>query len=140
MTNAIDMELNATMAVEKREIHKGLREFVDFTQKNNLKCFGTEKFFYRCETPEQFSEVVKALGAFTKKAEGSELSAIKKFSDGIELEVYIARELTCKKIVKGAKVVPARPAVTYPATPERTEEIVEWECPESFFNLKSKEN
>ena len=48
------------------------------------------------------------------------------------LAISIMRDKVCERIVETV-TVPARPEVTYAATPERVEERVTWRCPESLL-------
>ena len=48
------------------------------------------------------------------------------------LTISVMRDKVCERIVETV-TVPARPEVTYAATPERVEERVTWRCPESLL-------
>lgn len=91
-----------------------------------------------CAAPEEFAGAARALGTFEKNPIGNILYLDRKCG-AIELSVSIDRAKTCRKIVKGTRVVPAtrREVKTYvtEAQPERVEEVVEWECPESILAL-----
>ena len=45
-----------------------------------------------------------------------------------KVRVYAPRRTVCEAVVVGQKVVPAEPLKIIPATPERTEDIIEWQC------------
>lgn len=49
----------------------------------------------------------------------------KQFGNGVQLSVCFPRNLVCRKVVKGTKVIPAEP--------EKTIEDVEWVCDEPIL-------
>jgi hypothetical protein len=118
-----------------KELIKGLRELSDFMEANDLPYWGTLGFYCNAKTPQDFSDMVKKLGSFKKTSDHSYLNAIKEFPGGVKLEVFVEKNLTCKKIVVGKKTVPFRDAQVIPAVPAHEEDIVKWECPESFIDL-----
>ena len=65
-----------------------------------------------------------------RKEHGNSLFILARDFGRIELRFIFWRSAVCTRKVVGIKVVPAKPArtVELPAEPERTEEVVEWDC------------
>ncbi|MCH8285281.1 hypothetical protein IIB79_01975 [candidate division KSB1 bacterium] len=119
---------------------QALRDCLDFVEKAGIDINIPWKIHAPCESAEEFSAKVKKLGSFDKKVDDSFLNAEKWFGDGTQciLQVYVLRTETCKRIVVGKKTVPFKAAETLPEVPEHEEDIVKWECPESFLDIKKE--
>lgn len=50
------------------------------------------------------------------------------FGPYVRFTIATKRSVICERIVTGTKIVPATKEIVLPATPERTEEVVEWRC------------
>jgi hypothetical protein len=50
------------------------------------------------------------------------------FGPYVEFSISTMRKVICERVVVGKKVIPARPETVIPASPERTEEEIEWRC------------
>ena len=48
--------------------------------------------------------------------------------EGFKVRVYTNRRTVCEAVVVGQKVIPAVPLHVVPASPERTEDVIEWQC------------
>ena len=117
----------------------GMRKFLNFAEETGLD-FAIPSTIYRaCGSAEEFSAAVKKLGSFTKDSDDYSLNAKKSFPGGLTLEVYVPKSQTCKRVVIGKKTVPFKEAQVIPAVPAHEEDIVKWECPESFMNIKERE-
>jgi hypothetical protein len=46
----------------------------------------------------------------------------------VQFNISTMRKTICERVVVGKKVIPARPETVIPASPERTEEEIEWRC------------
>ena len=118
--------------MNKNEIVKELREMADVLEKipfdlrDGEQLSNLTNIYLHCATKESFSRHTRALGSFTKVADG-DLNAIKNVGEG-RIVVWIGQAQVCERIVTGKK--------TIAAVPEREEEIVEYKCPDSFLNLK----
>jgi hypothetical protein len=128
----------------KESFIKELRDTADFLEERgfdeNIR-IGSFMIYLFCNDVDTFTRNTKALGSFEKDAQFSYLNATRKMGANFSIQVTIARELICKKVVVGKKVIPAReetiiPEKVIPAMPEREEDIIEYECPESFMNIK----
>jgi hypothetical protein len=73
----------------------------------------------------------KILGRQVDKVVGNQKFGFSRKFGPIDVEVVIARDVVCERKVVGTREIPA--------TEARTEDIVEWVCPESFL-VKLGEN
>jgi len=85
------------------------------------------------DTPDQARQrlalVARALGTVEKRVMGDTFW-LSQESDNYEWTVtaFADRGAVCQRIVVGTKEIPASEEYTVPATPARTEEIIEWQC------------
>lgn len=100
--------------------------------------FPTPTLDFLVITKNDFGALARALGSFTKEASSSYTSVRKQLESGVMVSVSAPREKVCKKIVIGKRKLAAEPETIIPAKPEREEDVVEWECPESFVALKDE--
>lgn len=94
---------------------------VHFNSSETLHLFCTDK--------ESIKTMIRWLGQADKDSTGSDI-ILRGKKDGIKVCLWIAKNLTCKKVKKTIEV-PAQPARE--AVPAHTEEVEEWECPESLL-------
>lgn len=87
-----------------------------------------------------FGTLCASLGSFEKVVTDYSTGAEVKLPGGMKVHVSISREQVCKRVVVGTKIVPAKEEEIIPAEPEHEEDIVKWECPESFIALKEDAN
>jgi len=83
----------------------------------------------------------KAIGAGEKKYSGNNFFFIVKLiPDVLTLKFATSRGNVCAKRVVGTRIVPEyiQPGIPSQIIAEHTEEIIEWDCPESL--LKAKES
>jgi hypothetical protein len=57
----------------------------------------------------------------------------RKFGAGVEIQLYTAKENTCKLVKVGERVVPAKAELTIPARPASVEDVYEWQCDEPLL-------
>lgn len=88
-----------------------------------------------CDDRAQFARAAKRLGTFRKSASDRYFDCTRTFG-GLEIQVTIAREKICTRVVK-TLVLPATPERVVPARPETTIEDVTYECPESILAEES---
>ena len=117
---------------------QALRDFCDFAEKSGIyfEMPGTIRF--ACGSAGVFSDTIKKLGSFEKSADESFLNATKHFGEGLKFEVYVYKNKTCKRVVVGKKTVPLQKSFYTPEVLEHEEDIVKWECPESFLDIKKE--
>ena len=131
---------------KKEQFVKELRELANFVEGSE---FGddfkvsNQTFHLFCHSKDEFKKRVKALGNFEKSAD-LWLNATKRFGDFISFQVTIMRDIVCKKVKVGTKIVPAQeekviPEQIIPAKPESVEDVYEYKCPESFLDLEEDE-
>ncbi len=134
--------------MRKQEMIDGLSEILAAIEKPEFPEDGTFTLSWSgvrvaYAKAEDFGRAAGAMGGFEKGASDLYLNAIRNIGQ-IDFEVYIERSVTCKKIVKGTKTIPAQPerVTTYitAAVPERIVEDVEWVCPDSFVALAGAES
>ena len=88
-------------------------------------------------TPEEY----KAIGAGEKEySDNNFFFAVELIPDVLTLKFATNRENVCAKRVVGTRIVPEHilPGIPSQIIAEHTEEIIEWDCPESL--LKAKES
>ena len=80
-------------------------------------------FYIVAHDAEEFRCLVSELGACTKKPAGEMMGVERQFGN-LTIRIIIGREQVCTRRVVGQR--------TIPASPERTEDIVEWDCEPIF--------
>lgn len=117
-----------------QEMADGLRQLADWLEANpqqdGILGYVTVNCFL--QSREALLAHVKGLGRLEKDAVGNWFYFRKRFTNRVSLEFNIDREKICRKVVTKT-VLPAEPARIIPALPEREEEIVTWECPDSVL-------
>lgn len=78
------------------------------------------------------SAVHRIGGSWAKDSISSHFCIRRGFGDGC-VSVFLAHEAICEKRIV-TKTIPARERVVIEAQPERTEEVVEWDCPRSILD------
>jgi hypothetical protein len=109
---------------------RGLRELADFLDaypdvpvpySNELNVFAQSK--------ETLARLAR-LTSWQKQYCGGYFALTRSFGDGmIVLSLNIERQVVCRQIVVGERVVPAQPA-----QPERIEPITEWVCDDALLS------
>ncbi len=117
---------------------QALRDFCDFAEQSGIDFSVPLKIYRSCNSADEFHEAIRQLGSFEKSSNDSFLEATKKFGEGLKFEVFVLKSETCKRVVVGKKTVPFKAAETLPEIPEHEEDIVKWECPESFLDIKKE--
>ena len=79
-----------------------------------------------------------AIGTFKKDGDSWYTRVTHTLEHGATVSISAKRDTVCKKLVVGKKIVPSAPERIIPAMPEHEEDIVEWECPESFLAMKDE--
>lgn len=114
---------------------ESFRQFADWLDENPEieKLITPSTFYIFSDSEEEFREVNRNLGSFTKGSSNHYLDATKKFGR-LRIQSTINKELTCEKRVTGTKmvrtVVPMEDVEMVEIEVE--EEIVEWLCPETW--------
>lgn len=120
--------------IEKRQpLIDGLREFATFLEQNPdvpTPYVSAPSFSYFVDTREEMQAFARMLGD-TEKEYINEYFYLKKFFGPVRFDVNSYRSLVCEKRIVGTKTIPAQP--------ERTEQIVEWECASIFGDAPRQE-
>lgn len=91
--------------------------------------------------PETFASLVRELGGKrVKKADDSYFNVVRRLSSRCVVTVFSERSNVCQRKVVGTRTLPATviPAKPEQVLPEREEEIVVWECPESVLDVSAE--
>jgi hypothetical protein len=78
-------------------------------------------------TKQKVATYARALGTAEKNFQ-YEFELSKRFSKLVKLIVRAERESVCTRKVVGTRIIEAEPARVIPATPQKIEDIIEWEC------------
>lgn len=133
--------------MEKETFIKDLRALANLLEERDFdfsKCdIFDVRIYLKCNSEESFKRNARALGTFDKSW-NDYVNATRKFGEKIHFQVTAEREVVCKKIVTGTRIIPAQeeriiPEEVIPASPEREEEIFEYQCPESFINTAKED-
>lgn len=111
---------------------KQLIAFVEANPQNDHFGASCERFIAFSLTKEELLARTKNIGPLEKIWKDKYFSLRKTFAGGIVIDFMIDRDQVCERIVT-KKVIPARPELVLPATPEREVEEVEWHCPDSLL-------
>ena len=130
------------MSTKQQEYSAGLRALADFYDENpefptpigNPRTLWAAIYMVPDEEEKvKFAQMVRTLGK-TKKTYGNEVDFRRDFGGGVIIGICITREVVCIKRVVGTKIIPAQ------SFPERTEEIVEWDCRGSILESLQAES
>jgi hypothetical protein len=117
----------------RKDVITGLREYADFLEQHPSvpePCITTFNVF--AWSPDEFRAMAREIGAAKKGENGSWLYLRKTFGNGaVGFDLNTGRDAICTRKVVGTRIVPAKPATE--ATPETTEDIIEWDCPDSIL-------
>jgi len=137
--------------MKKNEYVVALRELADYLESHEIPdtkpnrwtgqaddLFPTLRMDIYVDDKELFGRICAAMGTFTKEVSDYSTSAVRTLTNGATFGVRASRSVVCKRIVVGTKTVAAKEEEIIPAEPEHEEEIVKWECPESFVSLANE--
>lgn len=137
--------------MQKSEYIKGLRELADYLEKKDFpdtvkgwlgdrkELFSPISLYLYTNNKEDFGQLCGILGTFKKSVTDYSTNAEVALESGFTVKVSADRGTVCTRKVVGTKTVPATERVVE-EVPEHEEEIVEWECPESFVGLKGDDH
>ena len=121
-----------------QELIDGLQAFAYFLEKTPelRQVYSPGPFNLPALTREELSELAKLCGSVDKSFTDSHFNLTKKFGP-LKLDVYIARDKVCERVVTKVEVPEVRLAATEAYTIKaHTKEIVEWKCPDDLSLLK----
>lgn len=124
------------------DLIQGLRDLADFleTHPQPEAQYAHNVTLSVFVTPEELTERIRGAGTVEKVAAGEWFWLRRAFGPHVVLDWTVAREKICRRVVVGTRVVPATPEALVAAQPERVEEIVKWECPESILRASAPES
>lgn len=128
------------------EVAKGLRKLADFIDQNadELRSVSPPTIYQNVSDKHELAHLARLLTKHigeVKKNLGSSWYTVHGFFGGsVEMQVFVGRELICKKVEVGTRPVERK---VIPAVPEKPEEVIEahdepvfeYECPESLMML-----
>lgn len=116
-----------------REYVQGLRALADFYEAHpEVPLPYSEQNIYALDTKDEAKMLAEALGTFEKEYNEWHFTMVKRFGP-IQMRFVFNRGNVCTKKVVGVKTIPAE-FVEAHTRPARTEEIVEWDCPDSLLD------
>jgi hypothetical protein len=117
--------------VTATEYARSLRLLADFWEQNPHLAgpYDPDVCYAQFEGKQQAAMITRLLGQAEKQYDDTLFKIVHKFGC-IEARFLFTRELVCERKVVGTKVIPEHviPAREEIHIPERTEEIVEWDC------------
>jgi hypothetical protein len=116
---------------------RAISNYVDGRDFDEDARFSIPTLYLFCDDAVQFGRQVAAAGACEKESTDSYLNANVIFGD-TKLQICVNHEYACTRVKVGERVIPAKPETVLPATPEKTEDVFEWECPPSFLGMKDE--
>jgi hypothetical protein len=133
------------------EYIKALRELADYVESrefpdewkgwwsDNKNSFANPALEFSTYQKSDFGKIAKAMGTFKKEVTDYSTMAHVSLPSGATVKVTASRDVVCRKVEVGTKIIPAKEEEVIPAEPEREEPIYKWECPESFVDLANEE-
>ena len=113
------------MEEDRDAILDGIEEMVALLRTNPAIPLPGINFDIWAYNKEAFKDIARLLGSATKQSGATWFSLRREFSGGVRLEVNIAREEVCRRVVLGSKwVEPTRGYMS---------EDVEWICDDPVF-------
>lgn len=126
--------------MENAEFVDSLRKLADFFEAHpDLKVpysMSGDGIIIFANGKEEISLAARAFGSCDKTSDDIFYRVVKKDPIGqFKLSAIEYRSQVCERVVTGKRVIPAQ-TVPEHTIPERTEEIVEWRCPESILETE----
>jgi hypothetical protein len=122
---------------QHRRLHfvQGLRAVATFYEENPNAWYDgmhltLNMFVWGRAARKTLAETAKAFGQCNKVYDDTNITVSRQFSDQVTVAVFAPRAKVCRRIVVGARVLPARivAATEEVCIPEARVDIVEWQC------------
>jgi hypothetical protein len=122
---------------QHRRLHfiQGLRAVATFYEENPNAWYdgmhlSLNMFVWGRAARKTLVETAKAFGQCNKVYDDTNITVSRQFSDQVTVAVFAPRAKVCRRIVVGARVLPARivAATEEVCIPEARVDIVEWQC------------
>lgn len=111
-----------TETLLRAEQIEGLRQLATFLEAHPEIPISYQTYNVYFEDKDDLRKAAR-IGSWAKEYYGDYFVLRKIFAGHIQLDVYTDREKVCRPVVVGTRIVEARPA-----TPEQTEDVIEWVC------------
>ena len=125
------MQTKPTELTNQQKMSAGLRELADFLDEHPKFRLPRLNRFYSVDTRDEFFELAKQFGPFTKSFDDDDFEITRWFGS-IELTFFTSRENVCTRRVVGQEWEDGSPAK--PATEGRMVDVVEWDCPDHLLS------
>jgi hypothetical protein len=122
---------------QHRRLHfiQGLRAVATFYEENPNAWYDgmhltLNMFVWGRAARKTLVDTAKAFGQCTKAYDDTNITVSRQFSEQVTVAVFASRAKVCRRIVVGARVLPARivRATKEVCIPEARVDIVEWQC------------
>jgi hypothetical protein len=119
----------------RRHFIAGLRAVADFYEQNVDAYYDgmhltLNMYVWGRAARQTLRRMVQAFGQCNKVYDDRNITVSRKFNDQITVAVFAPRAKVCRRVVTGARILPARivPATKEVLIPPARVEIVEWQC------------
>ena len=119
---------------ERRDFIDGLRQVADFFEQHPSVPMPQSDMTINVfvSTREEMATIAR-VSKWDKIFDNNFFMLRKSFGPLLLLDVNAWRDVICKQVSKGTRIVPAKPEEVIPAQPEREEEVFEWVCDEPLL-------
>jgi hypothetical protein len=138
MAMALPLRTEKSMNLEqrrRRHFIQGLRAIADFYEQNVDAYYDgmhitLNMYVWGGAARRTLREMARALGQCNKVYDDRNVTVSRQFNEQITLAVFAPRSRVCRRVVTGARMLPARivPATKEIHIPPARIEIVEWQC------------
>ncbi len=120
--------------MKRTEFVAALRQAADLLEKSSLRedAFYHGTVYLPVKEINDAREIVKSFGKTDKSYIGNDM-CLKHEIGSLDVVSFFPREYVCRKITT-TKTLPPEPEKVIPAQPERTIEVVEWDCGGSILD------
>lgn len=134
------------MENERQQKIDSVRRFCDFLESHpefNLPSVFSDKFNVFVDGKEAFTAHVRMLGSGSKSADSTFFRFTRDFGASVNVELIEYRAAICERVIVGTReteteeVDPIAIASLPKVKIKRTEEIVEWRCPEAILAVEA---
>lgn len=121
--------------LRRRQFIEGLRAVAQFYEENPAAWYDgmhltLNMYVWGRAARKTLAETAKAFGQCNKVYDDNNITVSRQFSEQVTVAVFAARAKVCRRVILGARILPARivPATEEVCIPASRVDIVEWEC------------
>jgi hypothetical protein len=121
--------------LRRRQFIEGLRAVAQFYEENPGAWYDgmhltLNMYVWGRGARETLAQTARAFGQCNKVYDDNNITMSRQFSEQVTVAVFAARARVCRRVVLGARILPARivPATEEVRIPASRVEIVEWQC------------